>query len=256
MEAYPVPVWSSAPREGHRRLRLVAQLLTREGDETALDIADAYGMSRQWLYLLASTAAMALEPGAPGPAAGWREEARLREEVARLRADNESLRARLEEQEVRMAGMVEVNQRQRDRLELVCFSHNVSLRGTQEIIEVAWGDPWRPGRDGLQRRMKERGRVALDLLGEARAQVASELKCVMGDDVYFHRAGVKVVAEPESMAMLNIGHWDGSSGLDWVVWLEEYDNLALLVSDLGKALVGAATQLGLAQSADYFHESR
>jgi len=58
------------------------------------------------------------------------------------------------------------------------------------------------------------------------------------------------------MAMLNVGHWDGSSGLDWVVWLEEYDNLALLVSDLGKDLVGAATQLGLAQSADYFHESR
>jgi len=256
MEAYPVPSWSSAPREGHRRLRLVAQLLTREGDETVDAIAAAYGMSRQGLYLLASTAAVALEPGAPGPAAGWREKARLCEEVERLRAETEALRARLDEQEARMAGMVEVSRRQRDSLELVCFAHNVSLRGTQEIIEVAWGDQWRPDRDGLQRRMKERGRVALDLLGEARRQVAADLKCVMGDDVYFHRAGVKVVAEPESMAMLNVGHWDGSSGLDWVIWLEEFSSLTLLVSDLGKDLVGAATQLGLAQSADYFHESR
>jgi len=256
MDPYPVSSWSSAPREGHRRLRLVAQLLTREGDERVRDIAGAYGKSRQELYAWTTMAAMALEPGVPGPAPGWREQARLREEVERLRADNDRLRALVDEQETRMAGMVGVSRRQRDRLELVCFAHNVSLRGTQEIIEVAWGEEWRPSRDALQRQMKERGRVAHDLLGEARAQVAGDLRCVMGDDVYFHRAGVKVVAEPESMAMLNVGRWGGSSGLDWVVWLEEYANLELLVSDLGKDLVGAATQLGLAQSADYFHESR
>ena len=256
MEVYPVSSWSSAPREGQRRLRLVAQLLTRESDERVRDIAGAYGKSRQELYAWTTTAATALEPGDPGPAPGWREQARLREEVERLRADNDRLQALVDEQADRMAGMVEVSRRQRDRLELVCFASNVSLRGTQEIIEVAWGEEWRPGRDALHRRMKERGRVAHDLLREARAQVASELRCVMGDDVYFHRAGVKVVAEPESMAMLNVGRWDGSSGLDWVVWLEEYTNLKLLASDLGKDLVGAATQLGLAQSADYFHESR
>jgi hypothetical protein len=144
----------------------------------------------------------------------------------------------------------------RDQLELVCFAHNVSLRSTQEIVEVAWGEEWRPDRDGLQRRLKERGKVALHLLAQGRAQVAGERRCVMGDDVYFHRAAVKVVAEPESMAMLNVGRWEGSSGLDWLVWLEEYRQLSLLVSDLGKDLVGAATQLGIAQSADYFHEIR
>lgn len=256
MEAYPVSSWSSAPREGFRRLRLVVQLLTREGEETTNDIAKAYRVSRQWLYSQAEKAAWALVPEAPGPARGWREKERLSEEVERLQAENEALRARLDEQEARMTSMVEISERQRDRLELVCFEHNVSLRGTQEIIKVAWGEGWRPGLDGLQRRMKDRGRTALDLLGEARAQVASELRCVMGDDVYFNRMGVKVVAEPESMAMLNVGRWEGSSGLDWVVWLEEYDHLVLLVSDLGNDLVGAATQRGLPQSADYFHETR
>ena len=142
METYPVSSWSSAPRVGHRRLRLVAQLLTRESDERAHDIAHAYGRSRQELYAWTTTAAAALEPSRPGPALGWREEARLREEVERLRADNERLRAQIDEQEARMAGMVEVSRRRRDRLELVCFSQNVSLRGTQEIVEVAWGEEW------------------------------------------------------------------------------------------------------------------
>lgn len=249
----PAPPTTS---EGMQRLRMVAQMLTREGDETVAEIASTYGWSRQGLYLLSAMAASALEPRAPGPVAGWREEAKLLDEVDRLRRENDELRVRILAQEGQILHMVEVNERQRDRLELVCFSHHVSLRGTQEIIEVAWGENWRPGLDGLQGRMKERGQVALNLLGEARSQVASDLRCVMGDDVYFHKAGVKVVAEPESMTMLNVGRWTGSSGLDWVVWLEEYSQLTLLVSDLGNDLVGAATQLELAQSADYFHEMR
>jgi hypothetical protein len=256
MPSYPTSPWSSAPSEGHRRLRLVAELLTREEGETARKIVDAHGLSRQWVYTQVAAAAAALEPAVPGPAVGWREEARLRVEVDRLRAENAALAHERDELAGRVQGMVEVSRHRRDQLELVCFAHNVSLRGTQEIAEVAWGKERRPDRDGLQLRMKERGKVALDLLSQARAQVASDLRCVMGDDVYFHRAAVKVVAEPESMAMLNVGRWEGSSGLDWLVWLEEYPKLSLLVSDLGKDLVGAATQLGIAQAADYFHEIR
>lgn len=220
MPAYPTSSWSSSPSEGHRRLRLIAQLLTRGEGETARDIVDAHGLSRQWVYTQVATAAAALEPVGPGPAVGWREEARLRAEVDRLRAENAALANERDELAGRVQGMVEVNRHRRDQLELVCFAHNVSLRGTQEIAEVAWGNEWRPDSDGLQLRMKERGKVALDLLGQARAQVAGDLRCVMGDDVYFHRAAVKVVAEPESMAMLNVGRWEGSSGLDWLVWCQ------------------------------------
>ena len=79
----------------------------------------------------------------------------------------------------------------------------------------------------------------------------------MADDVYFHQQDIKVVAEPDSGAILNLGHWtDGCSGLDWAVWLVEFPHLSLLVSDLAKDLVGAGSLLNLWHSADLFHEVR
>jgi len=246
-----------SPREvGRRRLHLVSQLLMRDEEETVADIARAHGRSRQWAYGLVATASEALVPRSPGPAAGSGVVKQLQAQVASQQADLEVLRQRVGELETQLGQRVEVTERRRDQLELVCFAHNVSLRGTQEVLAVAWGEEWRPGRGTLHTRMRERGRRARELLDAGRAQVADTLPCVMADDVYFHRQDVKVVAEPESMAMLHVGHWDGASGLDWVVWLEEFTALRLLVSDLGRDLVGAATQLGLPQCADFFHEDR
>lgn len=181
---------------------------------------------------------------------------RLRAENAALRSELHSLRGRNEEIRAQQARCVEVTERRIHQLELECFAHNATLRGTQSIVQAAYGEEHRPYLAGLQRRMKEHGRTARALLDRGREQAREQLLCVAADDLYFHRQDVKVVIEPCSMAMLNLGRWDGNSGLDRVVWLEEFTSLELLVSDLGVDLVGAAGTLGLFHQADCFHEVR
>lgn len=256
MTSYPESSKLSRMNEGRHRLDLVVRLLDRKENETVEEIALEAGMSRQWLYQLAGVATAALAPRRPGPEAGWKDVARLEAENAALRAENATLEAALAERDARLACSVEVTPRRVAALELVCFAANATLRGTQEVIEAAYGPAWRPPLPGLQARMKAHGQTARALLDQARGQVRDRITCVMADDVYFHRADIKVVAEPDSMAVLNLGHWEGSSGLDWVVWLEEFAHLDLVVSDLGKDLVGAVSQLGLPHAADFFHEMR
>ncbi|MBI4914564.1 MAG: hypothetical protein HY825_01840 [Acidobacteria bacterium] len=254
MLSYPPPPSLSTLDEGCWRLDLVAEFIRRPDHHTAARVADRHGTSPQHLYELANRAADALRPRRSGPRPGSGDLARLRAENAVLEAEVTRLRNEVAERDARLARSVEVTERRLQQLELVSFRENASLRGIRGIVAAAYGAEHRPRLATLQADMKEHGRVAREIVDRARAQVADRLPCVMADDIYFHRSDVKVVAEPWSMALLNVGRWDGSSGLDWMVWLEEYEMLAVLASDLAKDLVGAATQLGLDQAADYFHE--
>lgn len=255
MNSYPTS-FNPSPSSSSRRLFAVATMLTRGEDEHVDEIAHGIGMSPQWLYKLAGRAEAAMMPQKTGPLPGAHRMEMIVGENAALFAENQRLRQVVEAQEDRIARMVDVDARRVRRLELVCFSNNASLRGTQEVVEAAFGQEWRPDLTGLHARMKRHGQEALRLLTSARAQVRDSLRCVMADDVYFHRHDVKVVAEPDSMAILNVGRWDGNSGLDWVVWLEEFKALELVVSDLGTDLVAATASLGVGHAADLFHESR
>jgi len=132
--------------------------------------------------------------------------------VATLRLEVARLRSELQER-------VHVTEERKHTLELVLFDHNVTLRGTQEVLELAYGAPHRPSLQALQARLQQHGQHARRLLNEALSQVQGRVRCVMGDDVFFHRQDVKVVAEPRSMAILQVGRWEGRSAEEWWLWL-------------------------------------
>ena len=174
--------------EGHRRLALLLRLEGRRPWETAADIARGAGMSRQNLYQLREIAAVGLIPGLPGPEAGWRDAERLREENARLANRVAELEGQLVEAQALLSASVEVIDRRKRSLELVCFAQNVSLRGTQEVLEVAYGEDHRPGLAGLQTRMSLHGQTTADLLVEGRSQVREEIRCVAAGPSHARRA--------------------------------------------------------------------
>jgi transposase-like protein len=238
-----------------RTLAMVVDFLSR-GEESAERVARRHGVSRQWLYSAVARARRAMAPRRPGPARGARLRGQLEAENAYLRT---SLHAALEKVEAAEEGArsaVVVDERRRRQLELACFGQHVSLRGTVDIVEVAFGKAHRPRLEELQVRMREHGIVARGLVDEAREQVLSAVTCVAADDVYFHGQDVKVMIEPESNAVLDAWHSEGLSGATWAKRLFEFPNLKLLVSDLGSDLRSAASLRGVAHQADYFHESR
>ncbi len=154
------------------------------------------------LKIAAEEAPTPRKPG-PGPADGptW-------DMVADLQTRLDEAFQRVEELESVLCLSVEVDDNRLRQLELVCFAQGVSLRGTLEVIQVAFGEEYQPSLGQLRQDMKQMGRGAGDLLAKARGQVAGSLTCVMADDIYFHRTDVKVIAEAESMALLNPGIWD------------------------------------------------
>ena len=194
-----------------RTLAMVVAFLSR-GDESAGRVAARHGVSRQWLYAAAAHARVQLAPRRPGPA-------RCAHAVGRLEAENAALRVALDaaRQDAAVAraaarSSVVVDERRRRQLELACFGHHVSLRGTVDILDVAYGRAHRPRLEELQRRMKEHGVVARGLIDEARVQVRAGVTCVAADDVYFHGQDVKVMIEPESNTVLDAWHSEGLSG--------------------------------------------
>lgn len=246
-----------APGAGERTLAMVVDFLSRgDGDQSADLVARKHGVSRQWLYQAATRTRTALGARRPGPAPGARLTARLQAENVALSA--ELIAARLDAQAAHRAlsSSVVVDERRRRQVELACFGHHVSLRGTVDILDVAFGRAHRPRVEELQRRMKGHGIVARGLIDEARLQVRNGVTCVAADDVFFHGQDVKVMIEPESNTVLDAWHSDGPSGAMWASHLGEFENLKLLVSDLGSDLCSAAKLRGVAHQSDYFHETR
>lgn len=251
MVAYFGEIDASGPDA--RTLTMVVDFLSR-GEESAGSVARRHGVSRQWLYAAAAHARVALAPRRPGPARGAGSAGRLEAENANLRAALVAAHQDAEAARAAAKSAVIVDERRRRQLELACFGHHVSLRGTADLLEVAFGGA--PRLEELQRRMKAHGIVARGLIDEARAQVRAGVTCVAADDVFFHGQDVKVMIEPESNTVLDAWHSEGPSGAVWASRLAEFPNLKLFVSDLGSDLRSAASLRGVAHQADYFHEAR
>ena len=237
------------------RLRGVLALLN-DDSRAVEDIARSMGVRRGTPYEWLRRCLEALTDHPPGPAPGWRDNQRLQQQLV----DAQDRIQQLEDQNRRLQEQlnrsVEVTRRRLDRMELVLTRHCVSLRGIQQILQVAYDHAGKTRLASLQKRIKARCRLAGSLLDRTTLQVAPHIRCVAADDVYFHRKPIKVAIEPRSVAILRIGRWTGQAAEDWALWLSVFPALLVLVSDLATDLVGAARIAAEAHQADLFHEAR
>jgi hypothetical protein len=56
--------------------------------------------------------------------------------------------------------------------------------------------------------------------------------------------------------VLNVMRWPWHAGEDWVLFLEEFSALDLVVADLGTDLVAPTGARNVLHMADFFHEKR
>lgn len=252
MQSYRSP--ALRVHRSHPHLALVGAFAARDEDTTAADIAREHNVSRATVYRLHDRVLRALEHNKPGPAPGAAALPRAQQRIDALEAQLRQARGDLNEARARLDRAVDVTKRRAAQLELVLTVENVSHRGIQRVFDVAFDGQRRPSLGALNARLRAAGRAAQRLLTTAREQVRKRLDCVLGDDIFFAGTPVKVVAEPRSVAILNVGRWRWHEADDWSLWLEEFTALRLFVSDLGTDLVGAVDRRGLTHQADYFHE--
>ena len=239
-----------------------AQLLTfesRAANDSGQQFAAAHHIPRSTLYAHRATVLRSLRPDTPGPRPRSAETLALR----KAQQESEGLRVRIVDLERSLADLqaqhassLPFGTRRQRALELVLSVENVSLQGIQKVYEVLTDGCVRPRVEDLHRRRKEAGLAAERLLTQARGQVAKTLACVMGDDIFFAGCAVKVVAEPRSVAILNVGRWPWHKEEDWTLWLEEFEGLRLFISDLGTDICNAAKARDVWHQADWFHEER
>ncbi|MFO0610922.1 MAG: hypothetical protein U0324_47605 [Polyangiales bacterium] len=251
MVSYPLTTTFVQPGEP---LDLIVRVLGRPGDRSVAHVAADNDCSPAHLYDLLGRARAALQPRRPGPVPGERERARLHARV-------QELEQRLAEAHTRIAALerwrdsaVVLDPQRLARLELVMASHNVTFRAMHDVLAVAFGAHAAPAVGTLHAHVHAFGRRARTLLDRARAQVCDTLPCVAADDVFLAGDAVKVVSEPRSNAILNVGRWRWHKGEDWALWLQEFGALRLFISDLGSDLVWAIDARGVPHVIDYWHE--
>jgi hypothetical protein len=235
-------------------LAVVVAALTRPEGCALQTLCVKHGCAQATLHERIARVRDALRPRPPGPVPCEPELLLLRARLQRAEHQLQQAHAELARRPEPRAGAVTLDPQRLARLEAVMASHNVTFRGMREILSVAFGPEVAPSIGTLHAHVHEFGRRARRLLERARAQVRGKLACIAGDDVFLHGVDVKVVSEPRSNAVLNVGPWPGREAADWALWTEEYTALKLFVSDLGTDLVGAVDARELAHIIDYWHE--
>lgn len=251
MVSYPLTTTFVQPGEP---LDLIVRVLRRPDDHSVTHVAAENDCSPAHLYNLLRRARTALQPRPPGPVAGERERDRPGARVTDLECQLAEAHTRIEALEQRLDGAVVLDPQRLARLELVMASHNVTFRAMHEVLTVAFGTRVAPAVGTLHAHVHAYGRRARTLLDLARAQVCDTLPCVAADDVFLAGDAIKVVSEPRSNAILNVGRWRWHKGEDWALWLQEFRGLQLFVSDLGSDLVWAIDARGVPHVIDYWHE--
>lgn len=251
MVSYPLGATFVQPDEP---LALVVELITRPKERSVAQVAAANDTCPARLYDLMERARRGLEPRPPGPKPGQSAQERDRQRLAALEGRVRETDAILRERERQLADAVTLDPRRLARLELVMAEHNVTFRAMHEILTVAFDGHGVPSVGTLHKHVEAHGAKARELIDRARAQVAAALRVICGDDVFLQGVGVKVVTEPRSNAVLDVGRCPGRAAEDWLRWTQDFTGLALFISDLGTDLVGAIDARSLLQVIDYWHE--
>lgn len=251
MVSYPLFASTVQPDEP---LALIVELITRPKERTVAEVAAANDTCPARLYDLMERVRRGLEPRPPGPKPGQGAQERDRQRLAALEGRVREADALIRELERQLADAVTLDPRRLARLELVMAEHNVTFRAMNEILAVAFDGHRVPSVGTLHKHVEAHGAKARALIDRARAQVAEALRVICGDDVFLQGVGVKVVTEPRSNAVLDVGRCPGRGAEDWLRWTKDFTGLALFISDLGTDLVGAIDARSLLQVIDYWHE--
>lgn len=176
-------------------LRIVTSAATRDNHPSVADVAREYQCSVRHVHALRRRALEALTPGKPGPQPG----------------------VRVTPGPVVAAPSAHIEPR---ALTYVLTTERVSIRGIQTAFDAMTMPV--PARDTLVDWLRAAGRAARRLLARARDQVRDALRCLAGDDAFFHRTAVKVLMEPVSGAVLDVMRWRWRKGEEWSLWLGEW----------------------------------
>ena len=225
-----------AVHRAEQRLAIVTAAATRDENTTVADVARDHDCPPAQVYSLRRRVIEALMPRQPGPAP---------------RSGPVAVTIPTTTETASPHGAVV---RAIDPRTLVCqlTARHVSVRGIHEVLAMLG----LPGAscDAIVELLGKLGRAARRLLDRAADQLRAKLRCLAGDDIFFHRVAVKVLMEPESGAVLDVQRWPWRKAQEWKLWIEAWPALRLFVSDCGTDLVGATRELQMPHQADKFHE--
>jgi hypothetical protein len=214
------------------RLGIVTAAAARGEDQTIEDVAHANDCSSSLIFKLTARVKRALESRRPGPQPSAPVHPRVILAPTGVAAPAAPVDPR--------------------RVVLELAVSNSSIRGIQRALHAMGAPPM--DRERIVELLRNAGRAARRLYARAAAQTRDRVRCLAGDDIFFHRSAVKVLIEPASGAIVEVMRWRWREKEDWSLFLAQWPKLELLVSALGTDQVGAANFKKLAHQADLLHE--
>jgi tetratricopeptide (TPR) repeat protein len=212
-------------------------------------LARQWGVSRHFIYDLASRVREAARWGTPGRKLEDRlddEVARLRQRVRELEADCETLRGELE---IERRDRVE----RRNRLLLELALCPISERKIARCLAAAFG--YEPSQAVIHEQIEQAGAAALRLMQSEEVRLALTEAAL--DEIFSGGKPILTIVEPQSMMALVPEATGNRQGMTWSKVLEQYPNLQLAISDQGSGLLkGVTLRSGIEHQADLFHFKR
>lgn len=242
---------STRPLDGEAKLRMVVEAETLKEGETIADVRRRHGVGRTCLFVARQRVREALEPRKPGPDQKQRELERLRQENKRLRERNEQLAAELGEVNDRLSRSVEVTTARIIATALTLLLCPVSTRKAHQVLVVAFGEHFAPADNTLAGWLLRYGRLARKIMADSAAALL--VRSAAADEIYFHGKPILCAVETRSLAICALERAEDCTADTWEIVFDDFENLELVATDLGKGLLGAVDRSDAISQADMLH---